>query len=202
MDNALRACVAAHRIQLKQAELREKWKAEEGRWPEPVLKMRTRIGLNTGLTTIGNMGSQTRFNYTMMGDTVNLAARLESAAKQYGVYTMISHYTYDMVKNDFEARQLEKITVVGKSEPVVVYELLAEKGGLPPDLARLIDLYSQGMALFYAREWDKAIAAMTEADHYEPHRAYSKRRRAETSSGFANDIKRSRLRRSGTASTS
>jgi adenylate cyclase len=173
-DHAKQACLTALDMQGRLAGLRKKWVTEGDKWPAIVHGMRMRIGINSGPIVTGNMGSATRMNYTMMGDTVNLAARLESAAKQYGVYTMISHYTYDMVKNDFEARQLEKITVVGKSEPVVVYELLAEKGGLPPDLARLIDLYSQGMALFYAREWDKAIAAMTEADHYEPHRAYSK----------------------------
>ena len=82
--------------------------------------MRMRIGINTGPITTGNMGSKVRMNYTMMGDHVNLAARLESAAKQYGIYTLISNFTYDMVKNDFETRQIDKIIVVGKSEPVTV----------------------------------------------------------------------------------
>jgi adenylate cyclase len=113
-------------------------------------------------------------NYTMMGDTVNLAARLESASKQYGVFIMISHYTYDMVKNDFEVRQLDKITVVGKSEPVVVYELMSVRGKLPPELATMRDLYSQGMASFYKQEWDRAVEALTEADKIEPYRSFAK----------------------------
>ena len=136
--------------------------------------MRMRIGINTGPIVTGNMGSKTRMNYTMMGDAVNLAARLETAAKQYGVYTMISHYTYDMVKNDFEVRQLDKITVVGKSEPVVVYELMAEKGTLSPELKKLVALYAQGMECFYNKEWDGAVEVLGEADLLEPHRAYSK----------------------------
>jgi adenylate cyclase len=105
---------------------------------------------------------------------VNLAARLESAAKQYGVFIMISGTTYELVKNDFEVRQLDKITVVGKSEPVVVYELMSEKGKLPPELVTMRDLYSQGMASFYKQEWDRAITALTESDKLEPYRGFAK----------------------------
>jgi adenylate cyclase len=122
-----------------------------------------RIGINTGLIMTGNMGSSVRKNYTMMGDTVNLAARLESAAKQYGVYSMISHFTYDVVKNEYETRQLDKITVVGKSEPIVIYELLGEKGSLEPNSVKLIEIYTQGLDLFYSRNWDKAIETMIDS---------------------------------------
>jgi adenylate cyclase len=117
------------------------------------------------------MWSRVRMNYTMMGDSVNLAARLESAAKQYGVYTMISHFTREMVKNDFEMRQLDKITVVGKSEPIVVYELLARKGLLSEEQQRLLSLYDDGINYFYNREWDKAIDRLRQADELEPNKA-------------------------------
>jgi len=117
------------------------------------------------------MGSRVRMNYTMMGDSVNLAARLESAAKQYGVYTMISHFTHEMVKNDFETRQLDKITVVGKSEPIIVYELLARKGALSEEMRRLLSLYGEGINYFYNREWDRAIDRLRQADELEPNRA-------------------------------
>ena len=92
-DHALRACVATQRVHLKLAELRAKWQAEGGKWPEIVWKMQTRVGLNTGVCMIGNMGSRTRFNYTMMGDDVNLAARMESGAKSWGAYTMVTEAT-------------------------------------------------------------------------------------------------------------
>jgi len=97
-DHAKHACLTALEMQKRLSELRIKWKSEGDKWPTIVHEMRMRIGINSGLIVTGNMGSRTRMNYTMMGDAVNLAARLESAAKQYGVFTMISHYTYDMVK--------------------------------------------------------------------------------------------------------
>ena len=92
-DHAYRACVTVCRVQSRLAELRAKWQAEGDRWPESVWRMRTRVGLNTGRCVIGNMGSRTRFNYTMMGDDVNLAARMESGAKSWGVYTMCTEAT-------------------------------------------------------------------------------------------------------------
>ena len=170
-DHAKRACLTALDMQAGLGDLRRKWISEGDKWPAIVHEMRMRIGINTGLIVTGNMGSRTRKAYTMMGDPVNLAARLESAAKQYGVFIMISNFTCDMVKNDFEVRQLDKITVVGKSEPVVVYELLAEKGKWSPEVAKMAGLYSQGLAAFYKQEWDRAIEILAESDKLEPYRA-------------------------------
>ncbi|MBD3420365.1 MAG: CHASE2 domain-containing protein [Chitinivibrionales bacterium] len=171
-DHAQQACYTALEMQDRLGELRSKWISEGDKWPKIVHEMHMRIGVNTGAITTGNMGSAVRMNYTMMGDAVNLAARLESAAKQYGVYTMISHMTYDLIKDDFEVRQLDKIMVVGKSEPVVVYELLAKKGELRPDMKELIDIYQEGLAYFYAQDWEKAIALMTEGEKLEPNRPF------------------------------
>lgn len=173
-DHAKQACLTALDMQLKLGDLRKKWASEGDKWPQIVHEMRMRIGVNSGPIVTGNMGSKTRMNYTMMGDTVNLAARLESAAKQYGVFIMISHFTYDMVKNDFEVRQLDKIRVVGKSEPIVVYELISEKGKWTPEIAKMVDLYSQGIAAFYKQEWDRAIEILTESDKLEPYRGFAK----------------------------
>ncbi|MFM8982824.1 MAG: adenylate/guanylate cyclase domain-containing protein, partial [Spartobacteria bacterium] len=86
-NHALRACVASQLLRQRLADLRKKWVSEGDKWPSIVGKMRMRMGMNTGFATVGNMGSSRRFNYTMMGDTVNLAARCESGAKSYGVYT-------------------------------------------------------------------------------------------------------------------
>jgi class 3 adenylate cyclase len=172
-DHAKQACLTALDMQKKLGDLRKKWLGEGDKWPNIVHDMRMRVGINTGPITTGNMGSKVRMNYTMMGDHVNLAARLESAAKQYGIYTMISNFTYDMVKNDFETRQIDKITVVGKSEPVTVYELLSEKGGLNQDCAKLLEFYNRGISLYYAQQWDKAIEALTAAEEKEPFKAFA-----------------------------
>ncbi len=172
-DHAKQACLTALDMQARLADLRKKWASEEDKWPAIVHGMRMRVGINSGPIVTGNMGSRTRLNYTMMGDTVNLAARLESAAKQYGVFIMISNFTYEMVKNDFEVRQLDKITVVGKSEPVTVFELLAAKGKLSPELVAMRDRYAKGLAYFYKQEWDQAMEALAESEKLEPYRAFA-----------------------------
>ncbi len=172
-DHAIQACQTALDMQTALGELRKKWFSEGEKWPQIVHNMRMRIGINTGAITTGNMGSAVRMNYTMMGDAVNLAARLESAAKQYGVYTMISHYTYNMIREQFSARQLDKIRVVGKSEPVVIYELLGRKGELDPALSSLMDIYSSALEHFYSRQWQKAEELLTRAHEMEPNRTVS-----------------------------
>jgi adenylate cyclase len=172
-DHAAQACHTALDMQRKLGELREKWRGEGDKWPQIVHNMRMRIGINTGPITTGNMGSAVRMNYTMMGDAVNLAARLESAAKNYGVYSMISHYTHDLVKDGFETRLLDKITVVGKSEAVTVYELLSEKGKLASEAAGLIEIYNKGIDCYYNREWKKALEHFAKAADLEPNKLFA-----------------------------
>jgi adenylate cyclase len=175
-DHARQACATALDMQSKLGELRHKWMSEGTKWPAIVHEMRMRIGINTGAITTGNMGSAVRMNYTMMGDAVNLAARLESAAKQYGVYTMISQQTCELVRDFFEVRQVDKITVVGKSEPVVVYELMGHKGQLSPELSRMVEIYSEGLACFYRQDWDGALKHLRESEALEPFREIAPRR--------------------------
>ncbi|NLG19422.1 MAG: adenylate/guanylate cyclase domain-containing protein [Fibrobacter sp.] len=169
-DHAYQACLTALDMQESLSGLRKKWISEGDKWPSIVHDIRMRIGINSGLITTGNMGSNIRKNYTMMGDAVNLAARLESAAKQYGVYTMMSQFTYDLIKDHFEVRQLDKITVVGKSEPVVVYELVGQKGKISSRVQELLGIYDQGLQLYYSREWDRAIGVLEEANLLEPYK--------------------------------
>ncbi len=91
--HAHKACVAAMRVQTRIAELRVKWTSEGDKWPGIVHRLQARLGLNTGNAVVGNMGSHTRFSYTMMSDDVNIAARMESGAKAWGVYTMCTDTT-------------------------------------------------------------------------------------------------------------
>jgi adenylate cyclase len=95
-------------------------------------------------------------DYTMMGDAVNLAARLEGANKFYGTYAMISETTYNLVKDDIEARVLDIIRVVGKTEPITVYELLGMKGKLPDYMYEMMAKYNEGVALWKGRDWEGA----------------------------------------------
>jgi adenylate cyclase len=186
-DHAAQACHTALDMQKKLEELREKWRDEKcnrrcaerpcgdkcgikGKWPDIVHRMRMRIGINTGAITTGNMGSAVRMNYTMMGDSVNLAARLESAAKGYGVFTVISQYTYNLVKDEFETRKLDVITVVGKTEPVAIYELICKKGEMTEETAALLEIYNKGIDHYYNKEWDKARECFTRSGELEPNK--------------------------------
>ena len=123
-DHALRACRTALDMKTELRRLHEKWEAE-GKAPFNI-----GIGLNTGEVIVGNLGSDQRFDYTVIGDPVNLAARLESLNKEFPQASgiLISEYTFDLVKDKVEARHLGNVTVKGKTEPVGVYELLGLRG--------------------------------------------------------------------------
>jgi len=198
-DHPIRACRTAVRMQRRLADLREKWRSERvapgepecniknygsdqwapgDKWPRIVHEMRMRIGINTGEIVVGNMGSRTRMNYTMMGDPVNLAARLEAAAKHYGVYVLASEYTLAQevdapsggraqVRNLVEVRLLDRIAVMGKTESVNVYELCALKGELSEKEQRLFKLFEEGLQLYFRMQWDRAIAKFKETLAYE-----------------------------------
>jgi adenylate cyclase len=149
-DHALLACRAALRCQKKLRELSPEFKAHYGH------EMTMRIGLNSGPAVIGNMGSSQRFDYTAMGDTINLAARLEGACKQYKVSILIGETTYEKVKDVIVAREVDLIRVVGKKKPVHVYEIIGEKGDIAVSEAEKVEVFSRGLALYRNREWEKA----------------------------------------------
>ena len=160
------ACMTALEMERKLQLLREKW-SSEGDWPELVHNIRHRVGLNSGKMVTGNMGSSMRMNYTMMGDTVNLAARLEPAAKQYGVYTFVAQNTYKVVKDQFEWRMLDYLTVKGKKKPVKAYELFSVKDDLNNDQSQLITAFNEGIDLYFKQEWNKALSKFKEASELE-----------------------------------
>jgi adenylate cyclase len=120
-DHAVRAVRAALRCQAALSAMRPDFKARVGK------DLYMRIGLNSGPAVVGNMGSRTRFDYTMLGDAVNLAARLEGVNKQFRTYTMVSAATLERIAEAYPARELAHVGVVGRKEPVTVYEpMLAE----------------------------------------------------------------------------
>ncbi len=159
-------CKTALEMDIRLAELREKWRSEEN-WPEIVHNMQHRVGLNSGNMVTGNMGSTMRMNYTMMGDTVNLAARLEASAKQYGVYIQVADATYQAVKDDFIWRDLDFVRVMGKSEPVQVYELIGEQGRVDDQTLEMLTRYNQALTLYRDQRWDEATAAFKSSDELE-----------------------------------
>ncbi|WP_405327689.1 CHASE2 domain-containing protein [Fibrobacter sp.] len=174
-DHAKRACDTALDMQSELLKLRKKWHSEEKKWPSVVLNMHMRIGINTGNIVTGNMGSTMRKNYTMMGDEVNLAARLESAAKQYGAYIHICKNTIDQlieqkVNNQYIYRPLDIIRVVGKDEPVETFELLAYANDKDSSkLKKLCKLWEQARAAYLDMQWNKATELFTQCLAYEPH---------------------------------
>ena len=123
-DHAVLACKCA----LKQMQVLAK--LNEG-WPE-AKRFDIGIGLNSGIMTVGNMGSKLRMNYTLMGDNVNLGSRLEAINKEYGTHIIISENTYALVKDKFIIRELDNIRVKGNNKPVVIYELVDCREGIEP----------------------------------------------------------------------
>jgi adenylate cyclase len=118
--------------------------------------LRVRMGLATGEAIVGTIGSATSKSFTVIGDTVNLASRLEGANEIYGTKIIIMEETLREAQEKVECRELDLITVVGKSEPVRIYELLGTTGALTPGEAELSDEFGKGLAAYRAREWDAA----------------------------------------------
>ncbi len=162
-DHAVRACLATIDNQKRLAELNEKFKAE-GR-----LQIKARIGLNSGTVLVGNVGSTNRLSYTVIGDEVNLGARLEAANKYYGTYTMISERTYELARDHIEVRELDLLRVVGKQKPVKVFELIDRKGQIQETQREVLDLYEDGLREYRKKEWQKAISLFQRALDKDPH---------------------------------
>jgi adenylate cyclase len=156
-DHAIRAAYTALDMQAAMRPLREKWK-REGR---PELAMR--IGVNTGVVLVGNMGSEARMEYTVMGDAVNLASRVEGANKPFHTEIMMTERTLSMVKEAVEWRELDILRVKGKKQGVPVFEVMARKGELSDLKRQVVARYSQGLAAYKQRDWSGAIVAFQQA---------------------------------------
>jgi len=151
-DHAIRACKSALEMTEVLKKMLAKWRSEG----KPDIW--ARYGINTGDMVVGNMGSEKRFNYTVMGDAVNLSARLEPANKEFGTTIMISEFTVSRLNDQFLTRQLDLLVVKGKTKPVRVFELIGEKS-ITPDLeswAEPVRIYEESLSLYYRREFRAA----------------------------------------------
>ena len=144
------ACMAA----LDYMEALEKLQAEWKKAKKMIFKVR--IGIHTGPMVVGNVGSTKRFDYTVIGDSVNLGARLETANKFFGTNILISEDTYKAAKTKIEVREIDLITVKGKTKPVRAYELLARKGELTKGRQELIRIFGDGLKAYRAQQWSEA----------------------------------------------
>ena len=163
-----KSCTTALLMEDALEDLRQKWRGEND-WPDIVYSMQHRIGLNCGKMVTGNMGSEMRMNYTMMGDTVKLAARLASSAKQYGVYNFVGQNIYEETKDEFIIRFLDFVRVKGKNIPVKVYELVSAKNNADNHTVNLIKVFEEGLDHYYQQQWDKALIHFEKAEGREDH---------------------------------
>ncbi len=147
-DHAEHCVRAALRCQEKLAAMRPAFRERIGK------DLLMRIGINSGPAVVGNMGSHTRFDYTMLGDAVNLAARLEGINKQFGTYTILSQATLELLAGTFPVRELSRVSVVGRREAVTIYEPMfpAEYASRREDLK----IFAEGLAEFYRGRFEKA----------------------------------------------
>ena len=148
--------------------LKKRWQKRENKWPESVLNMQMRIGVNTGEMVTGNMGSKLNMNYTMMGEEVNLAARLESGAKLYGINF---HTTYETLKkaglNNYSWRYIDRVIFKGFTEWRQTVEIFGYKNKNHKDTKKLIELFHKGLDFYYNQDWDNAIKFFKESKKYE-----------------------------------
>jgi adenylate cyclase len=155
-DHALQACYASIDMQKAITEIDARFVAQ-GR-----PRIAVRMGLNTGLMVVGNMGSAQRMDYTIMGDSVNLASRLEGANKAYGSDIMISEMTYAKVRDDVDVRELDTLRVVGKNEPIKVFQLLERKGAASELVAQLTVAFELALGHYKLRDYAQALAGFTQ----------------------------------------
>jgi len=151
-DHAMRACRSAILMKRLEREMNVQYLAE-GLTPSPLA---TRIGVNTGDMVVGNMGTERKMNYTIMGNAVNLAARLEGVNKQYGSWILASQATLSAAGPGLLARRMDRVRVVGINEPVQLYEILDLEAEADGETKAVVEAFHKGMDAFEAKEWSEA----------------------------------------------
>lgn len=157
-DHADKACLTA-------LEMIEVLKGLQAKWKEtgvPVIDIG--IGLNSGPMIVGNMGSDVRFDYTVMGDSVNLGSRLEGINKQYGTRIIVSEFTRNIASSKFNFRELDLVRVKGKNDPVRIYELMSEKDAQP----LFLEVFEKGLIAYRGMDWYRAESLFQQALSVKP----------------------------------
>ena len=156
-DQAQRACTAALAMREHRNALGEEW-MKMGR-----PRLRARTGINSGTMLVGNIGSKYRFTYSVLGDQVNLASRLENINKIYGTEIIIGEHTAHLVEGFFVLRQLDMVRVVGRQQALSIYELLATaETPLPPEQKKMLATYAAALDAYYQRRWAEALELFME----------------------------------------
>ncbi len=150
--NAVACCLA---IQKRLAENQDVFKRYLVNLP-PGTEVITRIGINSGVMTVGNVGGAQRANYTVFGDNVNLSARLESVNKQFGTTLLVGDRTWDLCKDEFEWRIVDRVRVVGRDTPVTMRQPLGAKDKVSNDVLEYRDRFEAGLALRWERKFDES----------------------------------------------
>lgn len=149
-DHAVRACNAALECQKRLEELRPIFAEKSGH------PLSMRIGVNSGPAVVGNMGSRSRFDYTAMGDTINMASRLEGACKHYSVPILVGETTFRMAEDFIAAREVDLIRVVGKNKPERVYQVLGKMSVFSEEEKGVVASFHRALGFYRKRDWDKA----------------------------------------------
>ncbi len=160
-DHARNAILAGIEMQQKLLELQPHFKARG--WPE----IHIGVGINTGRVSVGNMGSDVRVAYTVMGDAVNLASRLEGITKQYGVGVIVGENTKNAVP-DFVYRELDLVRVKGKDIPVSIYEPLGLNGQVAQSVLEELEMYRQFLASYASQDWEQGLLQLQNLQHLYP----------------------------------
>jgi adenylate cyclase len=147
--HAIKACEAALSMMKKLDELNKYWERTKG------LRLKIGIGINTGECIVGNMGSDILFDYTAIGDTVNLASRLEGATKFYGVGIVVSEFTVLKTDGNFLFRELDLVRVKGKEKPVKIYELMGKE--VTEEMRKFTSQFHSALGFYREGKWDSAI---------------------------------------------
>ncbi|MCD4755614.1 MAG: adenylate/guanylate cyclase domain-containing protein, partial [Deltaproteobacteria bacterium] len=175
-NHSKNACLASLQMIRSIEQLNREWESQ-GKNP-----ITFGIGLHTGIARVGNMGSEQRFDYTVMGDTVNIASRLQEATRLYNVTTIVSETTHSLVKNQgFVFRELDKIRVMGKENPVTIFELIEEQTRVSSNVRQELESHHKALAAYYAGEFETAHKRFKQLDkgpHGTLYQLYMKRCRA------------------------
>jgi adenylate cyclase len=161
-NHSIKACHASIEMIAKLKDLRQYWKSNN-LYSKEAQEMDVRIGLNTGPAKVGFMGTDNMGSFTMMGDTVNLAARLEAAGKDYGVNILISEMIKDNIGDNFFIRELDLVRVKGKNEPVKLFELISTSSDIPKNLSESTPMYEEAFKFYIKRDFTKAISLLNDS---------------------------------------